>query len=51
MPDPFEQADEDEKPAGVSDDQGEYRVGGSCKAFWAWLQRGCTTVDRTHTGE
>lgn len=29
----------------------EYRVGGSCKAFWAWLQRGCTTVDRTHTGE
>lgn len=28
----------------------EYRVGGSCDAFWAWLQRGCTTVDRTHTG-
>lgn len=28
----------------------EYRVGGSCEAFWAWLQRGCTIVDRTHTG-
>ena len=20
----------------------EYRVGGSCEAFWGWLQRGCT---------
>lgn len=28
----------------------EYRVGGNCAAFWEWLQRGCTTVDRTHIG-
>lgn len=28
----------------------EYRVGGSCAAFWAWLQRACTTVDNTHSG-
>lgn len=28
----------------------EYRLAGSCEAFWAWLQRGCTTVDRRSIG-
>ena len=28
----------------------EYRVGGRCDAFWSWLQRGCTVVDRTNAG-
>lgn len=28
----------------------EYRAGGDCAAFWAWLQRGCTTVDRRRVG-
>jgi Sporulation and spore germination len=25
----------------------EYRMGGSCEAFWGWLQTGCTTVERS----
>ncbi len=28
----------------------EYRVGGSCDAFWSWLQRPCTTVDKKNPG-
>ncbi|MGI8684579.1 MAG: Gmad2 immunoglobulin-like domain-containing protein [Acidimicrobiales bacterium] len=28
----------------------EYRVGGSCEAFWAWLQRPCTPVDKDNRG-
>ena len=24
----------------------EYRLNGSCDAFWEWLQRGCTVVRR-----
>jgi hypothetical protein len=28
----------------------EYRVGGSCEAFWGWLQRGCTPVTRDDAG-
>jgi hypothetical protein len=28
----------------------EYRVGGSCEAFWNWLQRGCTPVTRDDPG-
>jgi hypothetical protein len=28
----------------------EYRLDGSCEAFWNWLQRGCTIVRRSDTG-
>lgn len=28
----------------------EYRIGGSCNAFWSWLQRPCTTVDKKNPG-
>ncbi len=28
----------------------EYRVGGSCDAFWSWLQRPCTRVDKKNPG-
>jgi hypothetical protein len=24
----------------------EYRLGGSCEAFWEWLQRECAVVER-----
>lgn len=27
-------------------DSAEYRLDGSCEAFWNWLQRGCTVVRR-----
>ncbi|HET7487186.1 MAG TPA: hypothetical protein VFJ85_04610 [Acidimicrobiales bacterium] len=30
--------------------EAEYRAGGSCAAFWSWLQRACTTVTPSNPG-
>lgn len=30
--------------------EAEFRAGGSCDAFWSWLQRSCTIVTRSNAG-